>query len=72
MDWIGNARFGVALPYNYWCRDQWSEAWESIGLQIEQIATRLGLYPPPFSWVFGAKLHFIALLKEAARPGLPA
>jgi len=64
MDWVGNARFGVALPYNYWTRQQWNTAWEKIGLQPEQLVTKLGLYPKPADWVFGARLHFIALLKR--------
>jgi len=65
MDWVGNARFGVALPYNYWTRQQWTIAWQKIGLQPEQLVTKLGLYPKPADWVFGAKLHFIVLLKRA-------
>ena len=65
MDWVGNARFGVALPYNYWTRQQWHNAWRQIGLQPEQLVTKLGLYPKPANWIFGAQLHFIALLKTA-------
>jgi SAM-dependent methyltransferase len=65
MDWVGNARFGVALPYNYWTRKQWNAAWQEIGLQPERVVTTLGLYPKPADWVFGAKLHFIALLKRS-------
>jgi SAM-dependent methyltransferase len=64
MDWVGNARFGVALPYNYWTRQQWYAAWERIGLQPVQLVTKLGLYPKPADWVFGAQLHFIALLRR--------
>jgi len=30
MDWVGNARFGVALPYNYWTERQWREAWKEL------------------------------------------
>ena len=62
MDWVGNARFGVTLPYNYWTQTQWHAAWRQIGLQPEHLVTRLGLYTKPADWVFGAKLHFIALL----------
>ena len=62
MDWIGNARFGVALPYNYWTKAQWREAWRLMGLRTEQMSTQLGLYFPPVNWIFGAQLHFIALL----------
>jgi SAM-dependent methyltransferase len=64
MDWVGNARFGVALPYNYWTEQQWHTAWNDIGLQPERLVTRLRLYPKPADCVFGAKLHFIALLKR--------
>jgi ubiquinone/menaquinone biosynthesis C-methylase UbiE len=63
MDWVGNARYGVALPYNYWTERQWRDAWQEIGLRPERIETQLGLYPKPADWVFGARLHFIALLR---------
>lgn len=68
MDWVGNARFGVALPYNYWTEQQWGKAWEDIGLQPQQFVSRLRLYPTPADWIFGAQLHFIALLKKCAPP----
>lgn len=64
MDWVGNARFGVALPYNYWTPQQWHDAWQEVALQPEHLVTKLGLYPKPADWVFGAKLHFITLLKR--------
>jgi len=62
MDWVGNARFGVSLPYNYWTEAQWHNCWSEIGLRPEQLLTQLGLYPVPANWLFGAELHFIALL----------
>jgi SAM-dependent methyltransferase len=68
MDWVGNARFGVALPYNYWPSRKWNSEWRRIGLRVERIETRLELYPPPVDWVFGAKLHYIALLGRAVNP----
>lgn len=64
MDWIGNARFGVALEYNYWPEKQWRATWQEIGLRPESLITRLGLYPGPADWVFGAHLHFIVSLKK--------
>ncbi len=63
MDWVGNARFGVSLPYNYWTEAQWHSAWNEIGVHQDQLITRIGLYPAPADWLFGAKLHFIAMLK---------
>jgi SAM-dependent methyltransferase len=65
MDWVGNARFGVALPYNYWTEAQWRVGWQDAGLKPERVVTKLGLYPKPADWIFGAKLHFIALLKKS-------
>jgi SAM-dependent methyltransferase len=64
MDWVGNARFGVALPYNYWTEQQWGNTWGNIGLQPQRLVTRLHLYSTPADWIFGAQLHFIALLKK--------
>ena len=64
MDWVGNARFGVALPYNYWSEQQWVKAWEEIGFEPQQLVTRLRLYPLPADWIFGAQLQFIALLRK--------
>ena len=62
MDWVGNARFGVALPFNYWTEKQWRTAWEEIGLLPEELVTSLGIYPPPVDWLFGAGLHFVVRL----------
>ena len=28
MDWVGNASFGVALPYNYWTTAEWHRAFD--------------------------------------------
>ncbi len=64
MDWVGNARFGVTLPYNYWSRSQWQSAWSRVGLQPRQFITTVGLYSVPASWVFDAQLQFIALLAK--------
>jgi hypothetical protein len=31
MDRIGNRRYNVALPYNYWPKQQWLSAFEALG-----------------------------------------
>jgi SAM-dependent methyltransferase len=77
MDWVGNARHGVRLPYNYWSRRHWMEAFADHGLEIVAWLPRLGLYPGPASWVFDRSLHFIALLRPSVvhsppSPPLPA
>src|ERR1051325_11124649 len=62
MDWIGNARHGVALPYNYWTLAKWHGAFDELGLGINSRESNLRLYPFPADLVFGGSLHFIALL----------
>lgn len=66
MDWVGNSRFGVALPYNYWTESQWYKAWRDLRLEPDELITSLGLYVPPANWIFGAKLHFVTRLKNLA------
>ena len=34
MDWAGNARHGVALPYNYWTPAEWHSAFDKLGLAV--------------------------------------
>jgi SAM-dependent methyltransferase len=62
MDGVGNRRYGVVLPYNYLRPDQWAGAFAQLGLTVEQMEERLGLYPWPFSLAFDRRLHFIARL----------
>jgi SAM-dependent methyltransferase len=64
MDWIGNARHGVALPYNYWTRDRWDEAFDVLGLERTVNRTTLRLYPATVDWIFGRDLHFLSCLKK--------
>jgi SAM-dependent methyltransferase len=67
MDWVGNACHNVALPYNYWSRSQWMQAFASIRLDVHVWKDRLGLYPPPASWIFERKLHFVVRLAVSPR-----
>jgi SAM-dependent methyltransferase len=62
MDWVGNAKHGVALPYNYWPRRQWLETFATLGLTIAEVRERLDIYTPPLELVFGRGLHFVARL----------
>jgi SAM-dependent methyltransferase len=62
MDWIGNARHGVALPYNYWSSGQWDRAIHDLGLSRTVWNRDLQLYPKAVGWLFERSLHFIAVL----------
>jgi len=64
MDWVGNARFGVSLPYNYWTHQQWQEGYKTAGLKVVSQIDTLGLYPSWSNWLFGRRLHFIVLLEK--------
>lgn len=63
MDRVGNARFGVSLPYNYLTRAQWEGSFASLGLVVEAWVGTLGLYPLPISWLFDGSLHFATRLR---------
>jgi SAM-dependent methyltransferase len=62
MDWIGNERHGVVLPYNYWPERRWGQAFQELGLQLAAREKVLNLYPAPARWLFERRLHFIARL----------
>ncbi len=62
MDRVGNERYSVALPYNYWPRSRWLAEIAVRGLRVDSWKERLALYPPPADWVFGRSLHFAARL----------
>jgi SAM-dependent methyltransferase len=62
MDEVGNARHGVALPYNYWTRAEWDAAIAARGWTSEVWDVDVGLYPWPLSLIFGRSLHFVARL----------
>jgi SAM-dependent methyltransferase len=64
MDRVGNARYGVSLPYNYWPKQKWLDAFSELGLTIERWEKHLGLYPFPANLAFGRSLHFIAQLRK--------
>lgn len=47
-------------------RRDWDGWFASAGLATDKFVTDIPLYPPPLSWVFGRKLHFIARLTPTA------
>jgi SAM-dependent methyltransferase len=63
MDWVGNARHGVALPYDYWSLAKWHRVFDKLGLRINSWESNLKLYPLPADLILGRSLHFIALLE---------
>jgi SAM-dependent methyltransferase len=62
MDRVSNRRYGVSLPYNYFRLQQWHEAFDLLGLRVDDWRTRLDLYPWPAKLVFERSLHFMARL----------
>ncbi len=68
MDWVGNERHGVVLPYNYWSSARWSQAFAELGLAVAEDRRRLGIYPLPAEWVFGDGLHRLTRLDVGDLP----
>ena len=66
MDWVGNVRHGVALPYAYWSRDRWQQAFDAARLRVTHWRDALGLYPFPASLLFDRHLHFVSVLERRA------
>ena len=62
MDIVGNERYGVRLPHNYWARQRWTETFAKVGLDSAAYINDLNLYPWWANWVFGRRLHFITKL----------
>jgi SAM-dependent methyltransferase len=69
MDNVGNARFGVALPHLYLKWEEWQRLFDRVGMGVATLRRRLGLYPPPLSWMFDRSLHFVALVVRAGSSG---
>jgi ubiquinone/menaquinone biosynthesis C-methylase UbiE len=65
MDRVGNKRYGVALPHNYWPEKTWRESFDALRLNPVTWNNRLGLYPWPASVLFERGLHFVAMLEPA-------
>ena len=63
MDWVGNRPHGVVLPYAYFSPDSWERTVRRAGLEETVRADVRGLYPFPFSLLFGRHLHFVARLE---------
>lgn len=62
MDWVGNAKHGVALPYHYWSRRRWETTFAELGLTPTTIREDLKIYNAALDLVFGRSLHFVAAL----------
>lgn len=65
MDWVGNARHGVPLSYEFWSQAQWTAAFAELGLSVRETRRHLGLYPLPWRLLFEKRMHFIVRLVPA-------
>lgn len=67
LDWVANRPYGVRLIYNYMDRGRWAECLSNAGLRVVSWEEHVPLYPFPFGYVFGRKLHFVALLEKSKK-----
>jgi len=63
MDWVGNASYGVALPYNYLSHEEWKQMFSELDLDVIDWVSDLHLYPKPADYLFGRSLHFVARIR---------
>ena len=64
MDWVGNAPHGVKVIYNFQNKKSWDLFFVNNNLEIVYYNENLKLYPQSINWLFGRKMHFIAILKK--------
>lgn len=69
MDWGGNRAEGINMPYGYLSRSDWERLFKEVGLVPDYSRYSLGLFPPPFSFIFEGSLHFIARLSLSGARG---
>ena len=65
MDWVGNERHGVSLPYNYLKKAEWDRHFAELGWEVKTWNTDLAIYPFWCSWAFDRSLHFVAKISVA-------
>ncbi len=37
MDYVGNSHYGVSLPFNYWPKRRWLDAFHNLGLAVTSV-----------------------------------
>jgi SAM-dependent methyltransferase len=62
MDWVGNARYGVALPYTYWSFQEWADMYAAALLVPTRLEVDLHLYPGLAHGFFDRQLHSLVRL----------
>ncbi len=70
MDWVGNARHGVPLPYGFWTQGEWRRAFAELELSVNAARRRLDLYPWPWKIAFERRMHFIVCLTPRCTSGM--
>jgi len=64
MDYAGNSRFHVNLPYNYLKQKRWTQMFNANHLRIVEYKTDLNLYKGLCHLLFDSDLHFVMLLEK--------
>jgi SAM-dependent methyltransferase len=63
IDWAANAPYGVPCLYRYNTAAEWSEWHRRHRLEVEKEVTSMRLYPPVYNFLFGNRLHYLAILR---------
>lgn len=65
MDEVGNRRYNVALPYNYFTPEQWRKTFSDIGAKIQFWEQDLKIYQKYLDMIFGRNLHVLTGISSA-------
>lgn len=67
MDYVGNKRFNVRLPYNYLTSTKWNQLFDENDLDVISYNSDLHLYKGLCHLLFDSNLQFIVLLKKRSK-----
>ncbi|HPA19799.1 MAG TPA: class I SAM-dependent methyltransferase [Verrucomicrobiae bacterium] len=62
LDWAANYAAGVRCLYRYGSPESWQALVAGAGFEWRSLESPLRLYHQPFEWIFGGRLHFMAVL----------
>lgn len=71
IDWTGNFFRQVSLPYNYWSREAWQQAFSALPVVPQPLSEAIPEYHWWLPWLRGRSLQLVARLEVAPATGEP-
>jgi len=64
MDWAANVGYDVPCLYRYPTHQEWQHQFAASNLKLDSEITSIAIYPPIWNFLFGNRLHYIAILSS--------